>query len=156
MPGMTAMVGRASVMIAVVAASAGCASGAVHATTDVGKPAVVAQVGKLPGLYLGAGAGPWSGPKIRPKTLFLGADWNILKLHWTTWNARRAGGRGFYDACAGPAGGPPCVKFWGTVTATRVQRHHGHKYFAIMKVVGTRRQVRLVMNTKLGWWQQAR
>lgn len=160
MPGLIVIVRHVSATLAVVAASAGCTAGTtagtIRAATHARTPAVVTHARKLPGIYLGAMAGPWYGPSVRPTSVLLGADWNISKLRWTAWNSRRAVGRGFYDACTGPAGGPPCDKFWATITATDVQNHDGARYFAIMKIVGKQRQVKLVMNTKLGWWQQAR
>jgi len=111
----------------------------------------------LPGIYLGAMAGPWHGPSVRPSTLLLGADWSIQKLRWTAWSRRRADGRGFFDACTGPAGGPPCEKFWATITVTHVQEHDGSRYFAIMKLTARHRRAEwLAMNTKLGWWDQRR
>lgn len=136
-----------------VAAVAGCAAG--HArVADVRGPAVAAQARRFPGMYLGLGAGPWAGPKVRPSALLLGADWTVGKLRWTDWSRRHADGRGYYVACQGAGG--PCDRFWAAIAANHVRDHDGSRHFAIMKITGRHQRVRwLVMNTKLGWWQQS-
>jgi hypothetical protein len=114
-----------------------------------------AHARELPGLYLGAMAGPWHGPSVRPAVLPLGADWTIDHLRWASWSQQGAAGRGYQDACMGPAGGPPCDSFWATVTAAGVRQHDGSRYFTVMKLTSNRGRVEwLVMNTGLGWWNQ--
>lgn len=162
MSGLIVAAGRIAAAGLAVAAVAGCA--ASHAqVTDTRRPAVASHARalsggtharRLPGIYLGAGAGPWAGPKVRPRTLLLGADWTLGKLRWTDWSLRHADGRGYYVACQGAAG--PCDKFWATIAASDVRDHAGSRYFAVMKL--TRRNghiIWLVMNTKLGWWQKS-
>ena len=104
-------------------------------------------------MYLGAGYGSWYGPKIRPKELILGADWEIQNIRWTDWAQVHADGRGYYDSCAGALG--PCVRFSGAIRASQVMEHHGHPYFATMKITRKHGQVIwLVMNTLRGSWVQ--
>ena len=123
---------------------------AAHARTA--RAATPARV--LPGVYLGAMAGPWAGPKVRPRTLLLGADWTVEKLRWADWTQQHADGRGYVLDCQG--GGGPCEHFWAAIRTWHVQEHHGARYFAIMTITGRHGHVtRLVMNTKLGWWQKA-
>jgi len=106
----------------------------------------------LPGAYLGAMAGAWSGPEIRPSAFDLGADWSITRLTWTHWTSVSASGRGYYIASAGAA--CPCTRYWAAVTLTEVRDHAGHRYFARMKVTDDHRTPRLlVMNTRLGYWR---
>ena len=162
MPGVIVSIGRIVTAGVLVAAVAGCAAG--HArVTRARSPAVAAQartpraaarVRGLPGIYLGAMAGPWYGPAVRPSSLPLGADWSIGRLRWTHWSQRRADGRGHYVACQGAGG--PCDSFWVTIAASHVREHDGHRYFAIMKITGRHQRAGwLVMNTELGWWQQS-
>lgn len=163
MRGVIATSRRAVVAAVLVAVAAGCATGPAGVTHGR-KPAVAAHARtghaaahapELPGLYLGAMAGPWYGPSVRPRLLFLGADWAIRYLRWTSWSQRRADGHGFEDGCMGPAGRPPCDKFWATITATDVRQHDGSRYFAVMKLTSRSGHVEwLVMNTKFGWWDQ--
>ncbi len=162
MPGMIVIGWRAVLAAALVAAAAGCAAGhagAAHAR----KPALTAHARRvhaathtaqqLPGIYLGAMAGPWYGPSVRPRTMLLGADWTVGRIQWTDWTWRHADGRGYYVACQGAGG--PCDNFWASIRVTHIQEHHGARYFAIMNITSGRGQViRLVMNTELGWWQQ--
>ena len=154
MRGLRVAIGSAAVSLTLIGASAGCAATDVQAAHAL-KPRPMSEARKLPGIYLGAMAGPWYGPSVRPSSLLLGADWNILKLRWADWSPTRAYGHGLYDACTGPAGTPPCDKFSAAITVTHVRKHDGRQYFAIMKIAGKNRPVTwLIMNTKLGWWQQ--
>ncbi len=135
-----------------VAASAGCAARHTQATPSR-TPVTATRASKLPGIYLGAMAGPWNGPSVRPSELLLGADWTISKLRWTAWNQRSAEGRGLWVACSGASG--PCDKFWAAITVSQVHEHDGARYFAIMRLAGRHhRVIWLVMNTAQGWWQQ--
>jgi hypothetical protein len=114
-----------------------------------GAPAAAAR--KLPVAYLGNMDGPWGRPSVRPREFFLGADWVISRMKWSSWTQRRAAGHGTYDACAGAAG--PCTKFYAGITLTVVKVHHGTRYFAHMKITGKHRKAMyLVMSTKWGWW----
>jgi hypothetical protein len=108
---------------------------------------------KFPGIYLGSMAGPWVDLSIRPKILYLGADWTISRLHWSDWGQRRAVGRGYQVGCAGAGG--PCQKYWTVLTVTRVQLHHRERYFSLMKLIGGHPRVQwLVMDTTMGVWTQ--
>src|SRR5262249_9542661 len=66
-----------------------------HKTVAARKTAAPAR---YPGVYLGLMAGEWYGPSIRPRVLYLGADWTINHLRWSQWGQRGATGRGFYGA----------------------------------------------------------
>jgi len=160
MPGVIA-VGRGALAAAVlVLAAAGCAAGHTGAT-HARKPAATAQPrrapepqkAELPGVYLGLGAGPWYGPKVRPRALLLGADWTVARIRWTDWTRRHADGRGYEYACQGAGG--PCDDFWATIRVTHVQERHGARYFAIMTITGRHEPVEwLAMITHFGGWQQ--
>jgi hypothetical protein len=126
-------------------------AGLCVATVAPAQAAPAAPARRLPVAYLGGMAGPWGSPSVRPRNFFLGADWVISKLKWSSWTQRSAAGHGTYDACAGAAG--PCTKFYAGITLTVVKTHHGTRYFADMKITGKHRKAMyLVMNTKLGWW----
>jgi hypothetical protein len=97
--------------------------------------------------------GHWAGPKVRPRALLLGADWTIAKIRWKHWTRRHADGRGYQYACQGAGG--PCHNFWVRIRVWHVRKHHGRRYFAIMKMThGHGKVTWLVMNTKLGWWDE--
>src|SRR5258706_10472470 len=57
----------------------------------------------------------------------------------------RAEGFGFLDGCVGPAGGPPCDRFWAAATATDVRQHDGRRHFAVMKLAGLARAGRMAL-----------
>jgi hypothetical protein len=123
-------------------------SGSTHAA-----PARATSRPALPGAYLGAMAGPWAGPKVRPRDFDLGADWGLGGLKWTHWTHVQAYGHGLYQESASAA--CPCTRFWAAVTLTEVRSHDGRSFFATMEITGKHRKaLRLVMNTKLGWWQE--
>jgi hypothetical protein len=105
------------------------------------------------GAYLGAMAGPWLGPEIRPRYFDLGADWSLVGLKWTHWTDVEAYGHGRYIESASAA--CPCTRYWAAITLSSIRDHDGRAYFATMEIVGKHRKaLRLVMNTKLGWWQE--
>lgn len=163
MPGLIVTMGRAVAAGALAGAMAGCVAGhprIAHTSGPVAAvqgrtPGAAAHASGLPGLYLGSMAGPWyDGPRVRPAALLLGADWTISELRWTDWSRLRADGRGYEVGCQGARG--PCHRFWAVVAAAHVRVHAGSRHFAVMKVTGRRQRVMwLVMNTKLGWWQQS-
>src|SRR5207253_1325425 len=149
MSGLIVTVRRAIAATALMAVGAGlvtgCAGGAharkpPAAVRASASPAAIrvpaspaaARVRRLPGVYLGAGSGPWSGPKIRPRELLLGADFTIDRIRWKRWTRRHANGRGHLLACQGAGG--PCVHFWGRLRVWHVRKHRGHRYFAILKM----------------------
>jgi hypothetical protein len=133
-------------------------------TAQAGSPRDSGHEADRPGVYLGAMAGLWYGPSIRPVDLDLGADWSISNLRWSSWSQRRAYGHGSY--VESPDAGRPITKFEAAVTVMHVQVHYGDRYFAIMKITGIHGQVIygkhqrvlwLDMNTHWGFWQdQAR
>jgi hypothetical protein len=140
MPGLIVTSPRAVAVAVLVAAAAGCTAGHPGAA-DAHHPAVTAHshraqaaphAPELPGIYLGLGAGPWYGPKVRPRTLLLGADWTVTRIRWTDWTRQHADGRGYYVACRGAGG--PCDDFWAVIRVTHVREHRGARYFAIMKI----------------------
>ncbi|HYK32042.1 MAG TPA: hypothetical protein VEV63_08770 [Streptosporangiaceae bacterium] len=161
MPGLIVAIARTVAAGVLVAMVAGCAAGQADATQAPKPRAAHARTALLaaharrpPGIYLGAMAGPWYGPSVRPSSLPLGADWSIDRLRWTHWSRRRADGRGYFVACQGADG--PCDNFWVTIAASHVLRHDGRRYFALMKITGRHQRVEwLVMNTTVGWWQQS-
>jgi hypothetical protein len=106
----------------------------------------------LPGVYLGWGDGPWDGPKVRPYSFGLGADWAIQKVRWYDWTRQHADGRGYEVGCAGAAG--PCQKYWVTILATRVRKRHGVRYFAIMRLTRVRGFVSWLVMDRFGGWQE--
>jgi hypothetical protein len=98
-------------------------------------------------------AGPWAGPQIRPRYFDLGADWSLVELTWTRWTDVEAYGHGRYIESASAA--CPCTRYWAAITLTDIRDHDGRAYFATMEIMGKHRKaLRLVMNTKLGWWQE--
>jgi hypothetical protein len=104
-------------------------------------------------VYLGLGDGPWTGPKVRPSALPLGADWNIEKVRWADWTQGHADGRGYLVSCASAGG--PCQRYWTRIHAVRVQRHRGHRYFDVMELThGHGRVSFLVMDREGAWTQQ--
>jgi hypothetical protein len=108
---------------------------------------------KIPGAYLGAMAGQWAGPKIRPSYFDLGADWSIYLLKWADWTQGTADGHGIYIESAGA--GCPCTRYWAAITLTHAKDHDGIRYFTTMKITGKHRQALwLVMNTSLGYWRE--
>jgi hypothetical protein len=122
--------------------------GSVHA-----RQANATSTRKLPGAYLGAMAGQWAGPKIRPRYFDLGADWSVYLLKWAGWGQDAADGHGRYIESAGA--GCPCTRYWATIALTHVKDHDGIRYFATMKITGEHRKALwLVMNTSLGWWRE--
>jgi hypothetical protein len=126
-------------------------AGLCAAAAGPAKAAPSAPARKLPVVYLGGMAGPWGSPSVRPHEFFLGADWVISRLKWSSWTQRSATGHGTYDACAGANG--PCTKFYAGVTVSVVKVHRGKRYFADMKITGKHRKTMyLVMSSKLGWW----
>ena len=127
------------------------AAAAVVAAAAPAQAAPAVSARKLPVAYLGAMAGPWGSPSVRPRTFLLGADWTISRIKWSSWTQRSAAGHGNYLACAGAMG--PCTKFYAGITLTVVKVHRGTRYFADMKITGKHRKTMyLVMNSKLGWW----
>jgi hypothetical protein len=142
MPGLISRFSRAMVATALLVAGDGLVAGCSAGRTS-----------GLPGMYLGAGYGSWYGPKVRPRELILGADWEIQNIRWTNWAQAHADGQGYYDACAGAFG--PCARFPGAIQVSQVLEHHGHPYFAIMKITRKNgRAIWLVMNTRRGSWVQ--
>jgi len=127
------------------------AAGVVAAAAAPAQAATAVSARKLPVAYLGAMAGPWGSPSVRPHTFLLGADYTISKMKWSSWTQHSATGHGSYLACAGAMG--PCVKFSAGITLTVVKVHSGTRYFADMKITGKHRKaIYLVMSSKLGWW----
>lgn len=123
------------------------------ASTRTHESRVAARHRLLPGVYLGLGAGPWYGPRVRPAFFDLGADWAIRNVQWYDWTRRHADGRGYEVGCAGADG--PCQKYWVTILATRVRQHYGVRYFAIMRLTRLRGFVSwLVMDTRVGDWSE--
>ena len=52
------------------------------------------------------------------------------------------------------APGCPTTKFWARIRLTQVRMHHGHRYFAIMKLTrGNGRVMWLAMDTSYGVWR---
>jgi hypothetical protein len=126
-------------------------AGLCAAAVTPAQAAQSAPARKLPVVYLGAGAGPWAQPTVRPHQFLLGADYSIGPMHWTRWTQTTAVGHGRYLACAGASG--PCTKFTATLTLTHVKVHRGTRYFATMKITGKHRKAAwLVMSASLGWW----
>jgi hypothetical protein len=98
-------------------------------------------------------AGPWAGPEIRPRSFDLGADWSFAGLKWTQWTDAGAYGHGRYVESANAA--CPCTRYWAAVTLTDIRHHEGRAYFATMVITAKHRKaLRLVVNTRLGWWQE--
>jgi hypothetical protein len=111
-----------------------------------------ARHSRLPGVYLGLGAGPWYGPTVRPRDLYFGADWSFVRIRWTDWGRRHADGRGLY--IESPDAGGPLTKYWARIRVTKVRKHHGHRYFAIMKLTrGNGRVLWLAMDNSYGVWR---
>lgn len=172
MPGLMVAVRGAAVALTLAAAGAGvvgCGRGAqadkpraaaarvsgspVAARSSAPAAMVQAPGSRRPGIYIGDA--PWTGPRVRPRAVFLGADWNIEKLRWSDWTRRDADGRGFYRACAGADG--PCISFWARIRVRQVREHHGRRYFALMKLTGRHGKVKwLHMSTSIGLWFSGR
>jgi hypothetical protein len=136
--------------VSLVTVSAACATAAHGA--PAGQDRTKASVSTYPVVYLGGMAGGWMGPSVRPRTLYLGADWTISGLRWADWGQQEASGHGTYDACAGAAG--PCDRFWAAITVTDVRTHHGTRYFAAMKVTGTGQPTDWLVMDMFGVWQR--
>jgi hypothetical protein len=147
-----------AVVIMAAASLSGCAAGVSkpgparsasrHAAADS-----ATNRSALPGAYLGAMAGPWSGPQIRPPSFELGADWSLVGLKWAHWTDAGAYGHGRYVESASAA--CPCTRYWAAVTLTDLRNHDGRAYFATMVITARHRKaLRLVVNTRLGWWQE--
>ncbi len=115
------------------ALAASMAAGLASAATAQAAPAR-----RLPVVYQGMAI--WSGPRVRPHELVLGADAAVTHLSWSHWSNSSAEGRGRYLACAGAAG--PCVAYAATLTLTHVKKHSGTRYFATMKLAARHHKTR--------------
>jgi hypothetical protein len=86
---------------------------------------------------------------VKPRTLYLGADYGIYSLSWSHWTTT-AYGYGTLKACGGAYG--PCVIYTVSVTLEHVKVHDGIRYFATMEIRG-HGTMWLVMNGYGNWIQ---
>jgi hypothetical protein len=130
----------------IIAAAAAAIALAAPVASVTAASAAPAQ--RTPVMYSGMG-GAWQNAARRPHGFTLGADFGVNRMSWSRWTNTSAYGHGHLLACAGAAG--PCVSFRAGVTLTIVRRHHGTRYFAVMKLTGRgHRTQRLVMRDG-GW-----
>jgi hypothetical protein len=134
---------RISRTIVAAALAVGMTAGIAAATAAQAAPAR-----KLPVVYQGMAI--WSGPKVRPHTLVLGADTEVSVLSWSHWNNSSAEGRGKFVACPGAQG--PCVHYEATLTLTHVKSHAGIRYFATLKLAGKHHKTRWLTMRGGSWF----
>jgi len=134
---------RISRTIAAAALAVGMTAGIATATAAQAAPAR-----KLPVVYQGMAV--WTGPRVRPHLLVLGADTEVSDLSWPRWNQTSAVGKGKFDACAGAAG--PCVAYKATLTLTHVKSHAGTRYFATLKLTGKHHKTRWLTMRGGSWF----
>jgi len=109
----------------------GIAAGGSPASADPATAVYVCGMGSL-----------WSCPSVRPGEIAFGAHYAVVGLHWHSWKAATAYGRGHYFGFG---------SYEADVTLYTVRTHDGQRYFRHLKVTASGHRTRY-LTYRAGRW----